>query len=79
MPERPYIYYDFTLSLCSTCLKRVDTKIIFQDEKVFMLKNCPTHGREKVLIATDIEYYRSIRNYAKRSEMPRHFNTETHF
>lgn len=79
MPERPYIYYDFTLSLCSTCLKRVDTKIVFQDEKVFMLKNCPTHGREKVLIATDIEYYRSIRNYAKRSEMPRRFNTETHF
>ncbi len=79
MPERPYIYYDFTLSLCSTCLKRVDTKIVFQDEKVFMLKNCPTHGREKVLIATDIEYYRSIRNYAKRSEIPRRFNTETHF
>ena len=79
MPERPYIYYDFTLSLCSTCLKRVDTKIVFQDEKVFMLKNCPTHGREKVLIATDIEYYRSIRNYAKRSEMPHRFNTETHF
>jgi 7,8-dihydro-6-hydroxymethylpterin dimethyltransferase len=77
--ERPYIYYDFTQSLCSKCLRRVDAKIIFEDEKVFMLKNCPTHGREKVLIATDVEYYRTTRNYAKRSEIPKRFNTSTHF
>jgi len=77
--ERPYIYYDFTLSLCSRCLRRVDAKVIFEDEKVFMLKRCPEHGAEKVLIANDIEYYRNTRNYAKRSEMPRRFNTRTHF
>lgn len=79
MPERPYTYFDFTLSLCSQCLKRIDTKIVFEDEKVFMLKNCPSHGREKVLIATDVDYYRNIRNYAKRSEMPKRFNTATHY
>jgi 7,8-dihydro-6-hydroxymethylpterin dimethyltransferase len=77
--ERPYIYYDFTQSLCSTCLRRVDAKIVFEDEKVFMLKNCPQHGFEKVLIATDIEYYKNCRNYTKRSEMPVHFTTPTHF
>jgi len=79
MPERPYIYYDFTISVCSTCLKRVDAKIVFQDAKVYMLKNCPQHGREKVLIATDVEYYKNCRNYAKRSEMPLKFNTPTHY
>jgi 7,8-dihydro-6-hydroxymethylpterin dimethyltransferase len=79
MPERPYTYYDFTLSLCSRCLRRVDTKIVFQDSNVYMLKNCPDHGREKVLLATDIDYYRNCRNYAKQSEMPLHFNTQTHF
>jgi len=79
MPERPYTYYDFTLSLCSRCLHRVDTKIVFQDGNVYMLKNCPDHGREKVLIATDIDYYRNCRNYAKQSEMPLRFNTQTHF
>ena len=77
--DRPYIYYDFTLSLCSSCLRRVDAKVIFEDDKVFMLKRCPEHGREKVLIATDIEYYRNTRNFVKRSEMPRIFNTHTHF
>jgi uncharacterized radical SAM superfamily Fe-S cluster-containing enzyme len=77
--ERNYTYYDFTLSLCSTCLRRVDAKIIFQDEKVYMLKRCPEHGSEKVLIATDIPYYKNIRNYNKPSEMPLKFSTKTHY
>jgi uncharacterized radical SAM superfamily Fe-S cluster-containing enzyme len=77
--DRPYIYYDFTLSLCSQCLRRVDAKVIFENDKVWMLKRCPTHGPEKVLVADDIEYYRTTRNYAKRSEMPRKFNTHTHY
>jgi 7,8-dihydro-6-hydroxymethylpterin dimethyltransferase len=79
MPERPYIYYDFTLSICSTCLRRVDAKIVFENEKVYMLKSCPQHGFEKVLIATDIAYYKNIRNYNKPSETPLRFNTRTHY
>ena len=79
MPERPYTYYDFTLSICSTCLRRVDAKIIFENAQVFMLKTCPVHGFEKILIATDIEYYKNIRNYNKPGEIPLHFNTKTHF
>ena len=79
MPERNYIYYDFTTSLCPECLIRVDAKIIFQEDKVYMLKRCPTHGYSKVLIADDIEYYKQIRNYNKRSEVPLKFNTDTHY
>lgn len=79
MPERPYTYFDFTLSLCSTCLQRVDTKIIFEKDKVFMLKNCSQHGFEKVLIATDVAYYRNARNYMKPSEMPQKFQTKLHY
>ena len=79
MPNRDYIYYDFTLSLCTDCLRRVDAKIVFDDGKVFMLKRCPEHGRQKVLIATDVDYYKRIRNYNKASEYPRTFNTRTHF
>lgn len=79
MPERPYTYYDFTLSLCPECLERIDAKIVFQDDNVYMLKTCPTHGFSKVLIATDIEYYKSIRNYNKPSEIPLQFSTKTHY
>lgn len=79
MPIRPYTYYDFTISLCPVCLKRVDAKIVFEDNQVFMLKRCNDHGLSKVLIATDIEYYKNIRNYNKASEMPHRFNTPVHY
>lgn len=77
MPERNWIYYDYTISLCSSCLRRVSAKIVFENNKVYMIKNCPEHGLEQVLIATDIEYYKRIRNYNKRSEIPHKFNTPT--
>ena len=79
MPERSYTYYDFTISLCPECLRRIDAKIVFEQGNVYMLKNCPQHGFSKVLIATDVEYYKNIRNYNKPSETPLHFNTKTHY
>ena len=75
----PYTYYDFTVSLCPECLRRVDAKILFEDERVYMQKRCPEHGIHKVLIATDIAYYKRIRNYNKASEYPRRFGTKTHY
>jgi uncharacterized radical SAM superfamily Fe-S cluster-containing enzyme len=79
MPERPYTYYDFTISLCPHCLKRVDAKIVFENNNVYMLKTCADHGFQKVLIATDSEYYKNIRNYNKPSEVPLRFNTKTQY
>jgi uncharacterized radical SAM superfamily Fe-S cluster-containing enzyme len=79
MKTRDYIYYDYTKSLCPECLMLCDAKIVFQDEKVFMLKNCRTHGDSKVMIADDVEYYKQIRNYNKQSEMPLKFNTKVHY
>ncbi|GEL10424.1 hypothetical protein SAMN05192550_0537 [Flavobacterium glycines] len=79
MPVRNYTYYDYTLSLCPECLKRIDAKIVFENDKVYMLKNCLEHGKSKVLIADDISYYKNIRNYNKPSEMPYKFNTKTDY
>lgn len=79
MPEKNYTYYDFTLSLCPHCYKRVDTKIVFEGENVYMLKRCPEHGRQKVLVATDKEYYKNCRSYMKPSEMPLKYNSEAHY
>jgi hypothetical protein len=79
MPTRKYTYYDYTISLCPECLKRIDAKVIFEDNNVYMLKRCPEHGNSKVLIADDIEYYKKIRNYNKPSETPYKFNTKTHY
>ncbi len=73
---RPYLYYDVAISICTTCLRKVDGKILFQDGCVYLVKRCPEHGTEKVLVADDIEYYRRSREqFIKPPEMPQHFNT----
>ena len=70
MGVRNYTYYDLTRSLCTTCLKLIDAKVVFQDGNVYLLKHCPAHGKEKVLVATDIEYYKRCREYIKPGETP---------
>ena len=64
------------MSICSTCFRRVDGKIVFQDDRVLLLKRCPEHGAERVLVADDVAYYRRAREvFLKPSEMPVRFNT----
>lgn len=77
---RPYLFYDSAVSICSTCLRRVEAKILIKDERVYMEKWCPHHGRERVLLADDAAYYRQCRElYIKPPELPRQFNTPQHF
>lgn len=75
MVERPYIFYELTNSICSTCYRKVEGKIIEQDNKMYMIKRCPHHGAERVLLSSDADYYKMSRAYLKPSAMPRHFNT----
>ncbi len=73
---RPYLFYDVALSICSNCYRKVEAKIVFQDGNVYLLKRCPQHGSEKVLIADDIDYYRRCREvFIKPPEMPQVYNT----
>ena len=73
---RPYLFYDIAISICTTCYRRVDAKIVFEDGRVLMLKHCPEHGDERVLLADDVEYYRRCREvFLKTPEMPARFNT----
>jgi 7,8-dihydro-6-hydroxymethylpterin dimethyltransferase len=75
--SRPYLYYDHVVSLCEHCLRRIEGKLVIQDDKVWMHKRCPEHGTSKVLIATDAAYWRASREtYIKPPEMPLKFNTE---
>jgi len=75
MADRPYLYYELTNSVCTTCLRKVEAKIVFQDERVYMHKRCAQHGLERVLISTDIEYYKRSRLTLKPGQMPLTFNT----
>lgn len=73
---RPYLFYDVALTICSTCYRKLEGKIVFEAGNVYLLKHCPQHGHEKVLVADDIDYYRRCREvFIKPPEMPTHYNT----
>jgi uncharacterized radical SAM superfamily Fe-S cluster-containing enzyme len=73
---RPYLFYDIAVSICSRCLRKVEGKIVFRDGKVLMLKRCPEHGSETVMMADDIDYYRKCREvFLKPPEQAATYNT----
>jgi hypothetical protein len=77
---RPYLFYDVAVSICSTCYRKVEGKIVFQDGSVYLLKRCPVHGDERILMADDVDYYRRCREvFIKPPDMPRTFNTPVHW
>lgn len=77
---RPYLFYDTTQSVCTTCLRTVEAKILFKDEQVFMDKWCPVHGTERVLVSNDVAYYKLCREvYVKPPEMPANFSTRMQY
>src|SRR5205085_929854 len=46
---RPYLYYDAVVSICTTCFRKIDGKIVFQDGRVFMLKHGPQRQTHRPL------------------------------
>ncbi len=74
--NRPWLFYDTTSSVCSSCLRQVEAKVIIKGDDVLLEKWCPAHGFERTLICDDAEYYRLCREvYVKHPEMPQQFNT----
>jgi len=78
--NRPYLFYDTTSSVCTTCLRPVEAKILIKSQNVYLEKWCPAHGIEKVLISDDADYYRLCREvYVKAPEMPVQFSTKMEY
>ena len=75
--NRPWLFYDTTTSVCTTCLRTVEAKIVIKGDHVYMDKWCPVHGSERVLMSDNAEYYRLCREvFVKDPEMPERFSTE---
>ncbi len=75
MADRPYLFYELTNSICSTCHRKVEAKIVIQEGRVYLHKFCPQHRHERVLISTDAEYYELSRKFLKPGQLPLKFNT----
>ncbi len=74
---RPHEFYQVTQALCTQCLSRVQAKIVFEDDRVFLDKRCPEHGAERVLIADEVDWFRRTREgFLAPGGLPNEFQTE---
>ncbi len=75
LDQRDYTFFKLTQSTCPECLELVQTKVIFQDEKVYHLKFCKDHGESKALVSEDAEYYRKAYDFVRPGRIPKVFDT----
>jgi tetraether lipid synthase len=75
----PHIFYGQTTSLCESCLALVPAKIVFEDDKVFYLKRCSRHGVQKTLVASDVAYFKSAKDWLKPGDRPLALQSRTHY
>ena len=62
---------ELTNSLCARCLQKVEAKIVIDRNMVYLQKFCPEHGRQKVMIADEADYWQRSRNlYQQRPSAP---------
>lgn len=73
----PYLFHGQTTSLCETCLELVPAKVIIQDESVYYLKRCRSHGVQKTLISDDLAYWRQQKTWIKPGDRPLTSQTRT--
>ncbi|MEW5939198.1 MAG: radical SAM protein [Chloroflexota bacterium] len=74
--ERGEIFWELTKSICPTCKRVIDARILLRDGKVFMRKFCPDHGKFEALFFGDAELYVKIAPYNKPGTIPLKFATE---
>jgi 7,8-dihydro-6-hydroxymethylpterin dimethyltransferase len=42
--DADYVFYELTRSICPSCKRVIDAKILLRDNKVYMTKRCPDCG-----------------------------------
>ncbi len=43
--DADYVFYELTRSICPECRRAIDAHILLRNNKVYMRKRCPEHGR----------------------------------
>jgi len=54
------ILKEHTISLCPVCYEKIDAKVVEEENKIFIIKECPHHGQSRGLLEKDAEFYKKI-------------------
>lgn len=71
------VFHSFTKGMCPTCRELVDGSRIIRGGKVYIRKQCPTHGQSEALISGDADWFLKSLTYIKPGSVPRKHSTET--
>jgi uncharacterized radical SAM superfamily Fe-S cluster-containing enzyme len=74
--DADYVFYELTRSICPTCRRVLDAKILLRDNKVYMARRCPQCGPCEALIYGDAEAYVRLSRYNKPGTIPLARGTE---
>ena len=74
MNLRDYTFLGTTRSLCPTCRRLVDAKIIVRQNRVYFRKQCPQHGAFDDFICSDAAYH-DRHEFSQPARLPRAFGT----
>src|SRR5437588_951206 len=75
MNLRDYTFLGTTRSLCPTCRRLVDAKIIVRDRRVYFRKRCPEHGTIEDFVCSDFAYY-DRHEFDQPARTPRGYGVE---
>src|SRR5438132_8365290 len=75
MNLRDYTFLGTTRSLCPTCRRLVDAKIIVRDRRVYFRKRCPEHGPFEDFVCSDVAYY-DRHEFDQPARTPRGYGVE---
>lgn len=63
-------FHSFSKGLCPACKKAVDGVRIIRDGKVYLRKQCPTHGQSEAMISGDADWFLKSLTYIKEGSIP---------
>src|SRR5580700_4901289 len=76
MPVRDYTFRGTTRSLCPTCRRVVDAKIIVREGRVWFRKRCPVHGEIEDFVCSDVSYF-DRNEFNQPARMPKAYGTRS--
>jgi uncharacterized radical SAM superfamily Fe-S cluster-containing enzyme len=62
--------YNHTLAICPHCREKTQARIVRYNDSVWLEKFCRQHGRQQVLISSDVNWYEQSRHYVKPGQEP---------
>jgi uncharacterized radical SAM superfamily Fe-S cluster-containing enzyme len=74
--DRDEVFLEYTKSICPLCKVVVDAEVNARDNKVFLRKRCPTHGRFEALLYSDAGMYVDSMRFNKPGTIPLATQTE---